>query len=68
MTGDVDITFAALADPTQSWDALILRSAKQAGCSVLLTENLQDTREVDGMRIVNPFASLGRVPCTGADQ
>jgi predicted nucleic acid-binding protein len=37
------------------WDALVLRSAKQAGCAVLLTEDLQDRREVDGVRIVNPF-------------
>ena len=36
------------------WDALVLRSAKQAGCRVLLTEDLQ-VREVDGVRIVNPF-------------
>ena len=39
------------------WDALVLRSAKQAGCTVLLTEDLQDRREVDGVRIVNPFRS-----------
>jgi len=39
------------------WDALILRSAKQAGCSVVFTEDLQNMREVDGMRIVNPFVS-----------
>jgi len=38
------------------WDSLIIRSAKQAGCSVLLTEDMQDTREVDGLRIFNPFA------------
>ena len=37
------------------WDALILRSAKEAGCTVLLTEDFQDTRELDGVRIVNPF-------------
>jgi predicted nucleic acid-binding protein len=37
------------------WDALVMRSAKQAGCSVLLTEDMQDTREIDGVRIVNPF-------------
>jgi predicted nucleic acid-binding protein len=37
------------------WDALILRTAKQTGCSVLLTEDLQENREVDGIRIVNPF-------------
>ena len=37
------------------WDALILRAAKQAGCSVLLSEDMQDGREIDGVRIVNPF-------------
>jgi predicted nucleic acid-binding protein len=37
------------------WDALVLRSAKQAGCTVLLTEDMQDKREIDGVRIVNPF-------------
>ena len=38
------------------WDALILRAAKQAGCAVLLTEDMQNQREVDGLRILNPFA------------
>ena len=37
------------------WDALVLRSAQQSGCSVLLTEDMQDAREMDGVRIVNPF-------------
>jgi len=37
------------------WDALVLRTAKQAGCSVLFTEDLQAAREIDGVRIVNPF-------------
>jgi len=36
------------------WDALIVRSAKQAGCRVLLSEDMQ-AREVDGVRVVNPF-------------
>lgn len=38
------------------WDALILRSAKQAGCKVLLSEDLHGQQEVDGVRVVNPFA------------
>jgi len=38
------------------WDALILRSAKQTGCSVLLSEDMQSAREIDGVRIVNPFS------------
>jgi predicted nucleic acid-binding protein len=37
------------------WDGLILRSAKQAGCRVLLSEDFQDGREIDGVRVVNPF-------------
>ena len=37
------------------WDALILRAAKQAGCSVVLSEDMQDAREIDGLQIVNPF-------------
>jgi len=37
------------------WDALVLRAAKQAGCRVLLSEDLQHAREIDGVRIVNPF-------------
>ena len=39
------------------WDALVLRSAKQAGCSVLFSEDLQDARELDGVLVVNPFRS-----------
>jgi predicted nucleic acid-binding protein len=39
------------------WDALVLRAAKQSGCSILLTEDMQDERVVDGLRIVNPFRS-----------
>lgn len=37
------------------WDALVLRSAKQAACRILFSEDLQDTRELDGVRVVNPF-------------
>jgi predicted nucleic acid-binding protein len=37
------------------WDALIVRSAKQAGCSILLSENFQEGREFDGVCVANPF-------------
>ena len=37
------------------WDALVLRAAKQAGCAVLLSEDMQDAQEIDGVKIVNPF-------------
>lgn len=38
------------------WDALILHCARQAGCSVLLTEDMQHGQTIDGLHIVNPFA------------
>jgi predicted nucleic acid-binding protein len=37
------------------WDALVIRTAKQSGCPVLFSEDMQDGREIDGVRIVNPF-------------
>jgi predicted nucleic acid-binding protein len=37
------------------WDALVLRMATQAGCRVLLSEDMQHGRVVDGVKIVNPF-------------
>jgi len=37
------------------WDALILRAAHQAGCYVLLSEDLQEARETNGVLVVNPF-------------
>ena len=37
------------------WDALILRSAQQSGCRVLLSEDFQGGREIDGIQVVNPF-------------
>ena len=43
------------------WDALVLRAAKQAGCTVLLSEDTV-AREVDGVRIVNPFWRFAASP------
>jgi predicted nucleic acid-binding protein len=37
------------------WDALIVRSALLAGCSILLSEDLQHGQMIDGVRIENPF-------------
>lgn len=37
------------------WDALVIRSAKQGGCRVLFSEDMQHSREIDGVKIVNPF-------------
>jgi predicted nucleic acid-binding protein len=37
------------------WDALVVRAAQNAGCRTLYTEDLQDGRRFDGLRVVNPF-------------
>lgn len=37
------------------WDALIVRAAQAAGCSTLYSEDFQDGKVIDGLRIVNPF-------------
>lgn len=37
------------------WDALVVRSAQQAGCRVLFSEDFQAGREIDGVQIVDPF-------------
>jgi predicted nucleic acid-binding protein len=42
------------------WDATIVEAARLMGCAVLLTEDLQDGRDFDGVRIDNPFAPKTR--------
>jgi predicted nucleic acid-binding protein len=37
------------------WDSLIVHCARQAGCAVLLTEDMQHGQVIDGVRVVNPF-------------
>lgn len=36
-------------------DALVVAAARELGCAVLLTEDLQDGALIDGVRIRNPF-------------
>lgn len=37
------------------WDALIVAAAQAAGCQTLLTEDLQDGLDLDGLQVRNPF-------------
>ena len=39
------------------WDAVILSAASQAGCRLLLSEDLQDGFTSGGVTVVSPFAS-----------
>lgn len=38
------------------WDAQIVAAARRANCVLLLSEDMQHGLDVDGTRIVNPFA------------
>lgn len=38
------------------WDAQIVAAARRADCSVLLSEDMQQGMEVEGLHLLNPFA------------
>jgi predicted nucleic acid-binding protein len=46
----------AVATRMQVWDALILNAAADAGCAVLLTEDMQDGFRWRGVTILNPLS------------
>jgi predicted nucleic acid-binding protein len=37
------------------WDSLIIAAAQAQECTLVLSEDLQDGQEIDGLRIANPF-------------
>ena len=43
------------------FDALIITIAARAGATLLLSEDMQDGLEVDGLRVVNPFVAANAV-------
>ncbi len=45
---------------TSYWDAAILAAAASAGCTTLLSEDLNDEQNYDFVRVINPF--LGQAP------
>ena len=56
---DADTTIRAWSVQDETgyswWDSLLLAAALGAGCKLFVSEDLQDGREVSGLRIVNPF-------------
>ena len=42
-------------DQVSFWDALIIETALRAGARVLWSEDMQHDREIDGLKIQNPF-------------
>jgi predicted nucleic acid-binding protein len=49
----------AAARRASYWDALLLATASEAGCTVILTQDLMDGGELSGVRICNPFGAGG---------
>jgi predicted nucleic acid-binding protein len=43
------------------WDALLVATAGQAGCTLILSEDMADGSTLSGVEIHNPFASGGRL-------
>ena len=39
------------------WDAMIIESARTGGCQRILSEDLQDGQDFDGVVVVNPFSA-----------
>ena len=38
------------------WDCAIVEAARAIGCDVVLSEDMSDGQDLDGVRVVNPFA------------
>jgi predicted nucleic acid-binding protein len=47
----------ARAHHLQLWDGVVCAASAQAGAKLLLTEDLQDGRIINGLRLMNPFAA-----------
>ena len=45
----------AVAGRASYWDALLIATAAEAGCTLILTEDLQDGTKLAGVEIHNPF-------------
>jgi predicted nucleic acid-binding protein len=46
---------SAGAGRLQYWDALLLATLREAGCSVLLSEDMQHGADYEGVKVLNPF-------------
>ena len=39
------------------WDAMLWATARQSGCSAILSEDMQDGRRLSGVEFINPFTA-----------
>lgn len=45
----------SIDDQLSFWDGLIVESAREAGCTLLYSEDMQDGRSFDGVTVRSPF-------------
>jgi predicted nucleic acid-binding protein len=43
----------------QIWDAIIVATSIEHGCNLILSEDMQDGLELNGLKIINPFSNDG---------
>lgn len=57
VTADLVVAAAASSERYRisQWDALILETARAAGCTVVFSEDLKDSQDYDGVRVENPL-------------
>ena len=53
---------AASVGRASYWDALLVATAAEAGCAVVLTEDMAGGSSLDGVRVLNPFADGDLAP------
>lgn len=54
----------AVAGRASYWDALLVATAAEAGCTLILTEDMADGMSLGGVEIHNPFAGDGLTDLT----
>jgi len=59
----VRIALASAVDGrTSYWDALLIATAAEAGCTAILTEDLAHGSTLHGVQVLNPFTDTARAP------
>lgn len=56
----------ASAGRASYWDALLIATAAEAGCTAILTEDLGDAASLAGVTIINPFSGTALPPAVEA--
>ncbi len=58
----IEIVFAALATKSRFqlsyWDSAIIEAARAIGCETVISEDLADGQDYDGIMVLNPFSDL----------